>query len=382
MRVPLSQVCSITMGQAPKGDTYNNDGVGLPLVAGAGDFGLFNPRPAKYTSAPTKISKVGDIVLCIRATIGDRNWSDRELCLGRGVAGLRASPEQLDQKYLWHWINHSAATLKAKGRGATFLQVSKVDIGSMEIPLPPLPEQRRIAAILDKADALRAQRREAIAKCDQLLQSVFLDMFGDPVTNPKGWPVVPLGEITTSRLGKMLDKKTSSGPDMKPYLANYNVRWGRFELGELRKMNFSTKDRAEFSLDDGDLLVCEGGEPGRCAIWRNEIADCYYQKALHRIRCDRDHCLPEYLQRMMWFLAQRGAFLSSVSSATIAHLTGVQLKRLQVPKPPLVLQQQFAQRCEAIAKERTRLEDSTRYFEVLFSSTQQRAFSGQLTQAA
>lgn len=194
-RTQLSNVCEITMGQAPDGETYNSEGMGLPLIAGAGDFGTVTPAPTKFTSAPTKISQSGDIILCIRATIGDRNWSDSAYCLGRGVAGLRADSTQLDQRYLWHWIGHAAPELKAKGRGATFLQVSKSDIGSLDIALPPLPEQRRIAAILDKADALRAKRREAIAKLDQLLQSVFLDMFGDPVTNPKGWPVRKLGEL-------------------------------------------------------------------------------------------------------------------------------------------------------------------------------------------
>ncbi len=90
-KVNLSDACAISMGQAPKGTSYNTDGRGYPLIAGAGDFGEETPTPGKYTDAPTKISRPGDVVLCIRATIGDRNWSDKEYCLGRGVAGLRAN---------------------------------------------------------------------------------------------------------------------------------------------------------------------------------------------------------------------------------------------------------------------------------------------------
>ena len=98
----LSAVCDISMGQAPKGDSYNATRSGYPLIAGAGDFGELTPAPKKYTDAPTKLSRPGDLILCIRATIGDRNWSDKEYCLGRGVAGLRAKDADLSQAYLGH----------------------------------------------------------------------------------------------------------------------------------------------------------------------------------------------------------------------------------------------------------------------------------------
>ena len=160
----LSAVCHISMGQAPKGDSYNAARRGYPLIAGAGDFGEQTPAPKKYTDAPTKLSRPGDIILCIRATIGDRNWSDKEYCLGRGVAGLRAKDADLSQSYLGHWLDHVGPALRTRGRGATFLQVSKSDIASLQIPLPPLTEQKRIARILDAADALRAKRREALGQ--------------------------------------------------------------------------------------------------------------------------------------------------------------------------------------------------------------------------
>jgi len=158
-KVALSDVCSITMGQAPNGESYNDIGHGVPLIAGAADLGLIHPSPAKWTTQPTKISNPGDIILCIRATIGDRNWANSRYCLGRGVAGLRSDETRLDQNFLWHWLDHSSFELKSKGRGATFLQVSKSDIASLEIPLPPLPEQKRIAAILDKAGSREQRRR-------------------------------------------------------------------------------------------------------------------------------------------------------------------------------------------------------------------------------
>ena len=119
--------------------------------------------------------------------------SDTEYCLGRGVAGLRPS-SLLDSRYLWHWLDEVGPELKSKGRGATFLQVNRKDIKELQIPLPPLAEQKRIAGILDAADALRAKRRESLAQLEALLQSTFLTLFGDPVENPMGWPIAKVGE--------------------------------------------------------------------------------------------------------------------------------------------------------------------------------------------
>ena len=223
----LSTVCDISMGQAPKGSSYNSTRSGYPLIAGAGDFGELTPEPKHYTDAPTKLSKPGDIILCIRATIGDRNWSDTEYCLGRGVAGLTAKDADLHQDYLGHWLDHATPVLRSKGRGATFLQVSKGDIASLQIPLPPLAEQKRIAAILDAADALRLKRRRAIDQLDDLLQSSFLDMFGDPVTNPKGWKVTCIGDATRMGTGSTPSRSHKSYFDGTiPWVKSTEIDWG------------------------------------------------------------------------------------------------------------------------------------------------------------
>jgi len=174
----LSEVAEIIMGQAPPGDTYNKDKIGHPLIAGAGDFGADTPQPKRHTTAAGKISSKGDIVMCIRATIGDLNWSDDEYCLGRGVAALRVDKTIVDSKYLWWVLDFNKKTLMNLGRGATFKQINRGDIKNFEIPLPPMAEQKRIAGILDQADALRRARARALEKLNGLGQSIFYDMFG------------------------------------------------------------------------------------------------------------------------------------------------------------------------------------------------------------
>lgn len=375
----LDKVCRITMGQAPSGDSYNFDGNGLALIAGAGDFGKETPEPKKYTTAAGKRSEEGEIILCIRATIGDLNWSDKEYCLGRGVAGLFGHKDKLDQKYLWHWLKNIAPLLKSKGKGATFLQVTKEDICSLEIPLPPLAEQRRIASILDKADKLRQKRQQAIEKLDQLLQATFIDMFGDPVSNPKGWDLKSVGEVSESKLGKMLDKKKqSSEKDQYKYLRNANVKWFKFDLSDLLEMEFNEKDRKNCELKFGDILVCEGGEPGRAAIWKNDLENCFFQKALHRVRLNTAQILPEYFVWLFWFYAKNGGFDDHITVATIAHLTGIKMKAMQIPIPPISLQEEFQKKINEIEVLKTKHESSSKLVENLFISLQNQAFSGNL----
>ena len=171
----------------------------------------------------------------------------------------------------------------------------------------------------------------------------FVEMFGDVIHNSKKWQVCLFAEITSSRLGKMLDAKQQTGRNSYPYLANFNVQWFRFNLENLNKMDFDEKDRAEFELREGDLLVCEGGEIGRCAVWHNELQPCFFQKALHRVRCNHQIILPDYLAWWFRYNCDYGGFSALAGAkATIAHLPGAKLKQLQVAVPPMELQEQFA----------------------------------------
>ena len=257
--------------------------------------------------------------------------------------------------------------------------VNKSRFEELEIPLPPLEQQKRIAAILDKADELRAKRRRAIAKLDELLKSVFLELFGDPVTNPKGWPVMPFGDVCDTRLGKMLDAKQQTGQHLRLYLRNTNVQWNKVNLNEVFQMDFDESARRTLRLKHGDLLICEGGEAGRTAIWRSELEECYFQKAIHRARPDTKLAESEYLLFFMWFMLKNNGLKDFTTSATIAHLTGIKLKTVPVPLPPIELQRDFKQNFYRIEKIEALKNQHLTSAERLFASLQARAFSGDLT---
>lgn len=305
----------------------------------------------------------------------------RPIAFGSTEFHVFRAGNQLVSSFLFHLLQlpavRKAGAAQMQG-AAGQKRVSAEFFKGLKIPLPPIEEQKRIAAILDAADALRVKRRESIAQLDALLQSTFLDMFGDPVRNPKGWETVRFEEIGASRLGKMLDKGREKGSCQYTYLANFNVQWFHFDLENLRTMDFCNSDREEFNLQKGDLLVCEGGEVGRTAIWKGEQEDVFFQKALHRVRLDPEKAVAEYVQFFMWFMAKNGGFKDFTNSATIAHLTGVKLKTLPVPLPPLSLQRRFASIVEAAERQKARLRAHLDELDALFSSLQSRAFNGEL----
>jgi len=381
----LSSACDITMGQAPEGTSYNTEGNGYPLIAGAGDFGDKTPRPGKWTNLPTKISEVGDIIICIRATIGDRNFSDKCYCLGRGVAGLRVKPGKLHSQYLWHWLENSSEILKAKGRGATFLQVSKTDIAELEIPLPPLDEQKRIAGILDAADALRAKRREALAELDALLHSTFLDMFGDPET--RDWPMTTVGETAAKRKGAI-----RTGPFGSQLLHSEFIEEGirvlgidnavtnEFMEGEPRFISQEKYNKLRrYTVQPGDVLITIMGTCGKCAIVPNNIGTAINTKHLCCITLNQDKCLPIFLHcHFLLHPMARNHLERSAKGAIMSGLNMEIIKKLPIPLPPLSLQRRFAAIVEGVERQKARMRAHGAELDALFASLQSRAFNGEL----
>lgn len=154
------------------------------------------------------------------------------------------------------------------------------------------------------------------------------------------WEKVALGEVTESCLGKMLDQEKNKG-EYQPYLANLNVRWGQFDLDDLPMMRFEEHEEERYGLKYGDLVICEGGEPGRCAIWKDEIPGMKIQKALHRVRVNSEM---DYRFLFYWFLlaGQKKALDQYFTGATIKHMPGQKLKQVIIDKPPLEVQKRIA----------------------------------------
>ena len=154
------------------------------------------------------------------------------------------------------------------------------------------------------------------------------------------WPTQKLETVADFCLGKMLDQKKNRGEPL-PYLANVNVRWGEFDLANLREMRFEQHELDRYGLKYGDIVMCEGGEPGRCAIWKEQCSSMMIQKALHRIR-PHDCLRPEFLYYFLFYKARTGHLSSLFTGSTIKHLPREKLALVEVPVPPLSTQDQIA----------------------------------------
>lgn len=276
-------------------------------------------------------------------------------------------------EYLYYVVRHMH--LEKYFSGATIPHIYFRDYKDEEFNLEPVERQSEIVSVLRKTEAVIFARQQQLQKLDDLVKARFVELFGDVVHDTKNWEVRTLAEITTSRLGKMLDVKQQTGKHSYPYLANFNVQWFKFDIDNLNQMDFDESDRVEFELKDGDLLVCEGGEIGRCAVWHNQLQPCFFQKALHRVRCDRQVIHPDYLAWWFKYNCDHGGFDSIAGAkATIAHLPGVKLKQLQVAIPELKLQNQFATFVEQTNKSKAAIQKAVDETQRLFDSLMQEYF--------
>jgi type I restriction enzyme S subunit len=173
-----------------------------------------------------------------------------------------------------------------------------------------------------------------------------------PKANGSCWPTIPLGEIAEVKLGKMLDKTKHRTGRPLPYLRNINVRWGSVDTNDLLAMNFEDDELDRFGLSEGDVLVCEGGEPGRAAVWNNSIPNIKYQKAIHRVRFKQPY-EPRLLVYLLELLAKTGRLERRFTGSTIKHFTREAIVQLPVPVPPLDEQQRIVAETE---KQFTRLD--------------------------
>ncbi len=230
--------------------------------------------------------------------------------------------------------------LKSKGSTNPYILFS--DLRDYEIELPEIERQRELSNLLWTLDKTKSAYKKQIFATDELVKSQFIEMFGDPVFLDKKWDIMTIGDVATSQLGKMLNAKNQTGKHPHLYLANRNVQWFSLDLDDLRTMDFDEQECIKYELKEDDLLVCEGGEIGRCAIWHNEIADCYIQNAVHRVRCNQDIIIPIFLGYLLYYHAQENGFSDIVGSkSTIAHLPADKLRAMKIIVPPIDLQRQF-----------------------------------------
>jgi type I restriction enzyme, S subunit len=374
--VALGEASEIIMGQSPEGSLYNATGLGLPLINGSAQFGDRSPVTSTFSSSGHKISRPGDIILSVRASVGDLNWSDRRYYLGRGVAAIRVDSNAVSPLYMWHFLLTQREELNRRATGSTFKQVKRGDIAAIKVPLPSLPEQERIASILDRAEALREKRRASRVLCDAFLDSTLREAVGDV----RSQSLRPLTEF--------LNFITSGGRGWAKY---YSSSGARFIRSIDVRMNAIDDRDAVFVVPPNNaeairtrvrpndvLLTITGSRIGRVARAPSDLDGAYVSQhvAILRLKPDLD---PVFLSH---YLAMPSGGQVQIERAqygqTKPGLNFEQIREFKVP----VLDPEMQDQVVEIITRRDQLVSaqslSTRLLDDLFVSLQARAFRGEL----
>ena len=299
------------------------------------------------------------------------------------VCIIRSKPNGFAPRYLTHLISSPEfqSEIDRLQHGGTRQALTFSQISEFKIPLPPLAEQRRIADVLDRAEALRAKRRAALAQLDSLTQSLFLDLFGDPATNPKGWPVAELGKLC---------EKVIDCPHATPTYATGRTEYPCVRSSDIQNSDLSFADTkyvekleyekriARGKPQLGDVIYCrEGARFGNAARIVQHMTLCLGQRMM-LFRPDRKTAIGEYL----WaFLASPAAYrqaTSLVGGSAAPHVNIRDIIAFRLPLPPIALQREFARRVTAVETLKTAHRASMAELDALFASLQHRAFRGEL----
>ncbi|MDD2938590.1 MAG: restriction endonuclease subunit S, partial [Proteiniphilum sp.] len=190
----LRNIADIIAGQSPPSSTYNSERKGIPFFQGKADYGEKYPSVRYWCTEPTKISLPNDILISMRAPVGPVNINIVESCIGRGLSAIRVK-KNVSRDFIYFWLKQNQHIIAAKETGSTFKAITQKILNEIVVPFPCYSDQLQIANLLSKAENLIAQRKESIRLLDEFLKSTFLEMFGDPVKNEKGWDTKTIEQL-------------------------------------------------------------------------------------------------------------------------------------------------------------------------------------------
>jgi type I restriction enzyme, S subunit len=388
--IALGETCEIISGATPK-STVEEYWDGDILWATPKDLSVLNAKfieetPRKLTSSglkscAAKILPENSVLFSSRAPIGLVAINTKPMATNQGFKSMVPKNGIIDASYLYWWLVTHRVFLESKGRGATFKEVSKAIVEKIQIPLPPLEEQKRIAGILDAADILRAKRREALARLDDLLQATFLDLFGDPVTNPKGWEVTKIGNHVKV-LGGYAFKSADFREEGFPIIRISNLKGDSIDLTDCARVPAELLGKgSRFKLHPDDTLIAmSGATTGKLGCVPNNLDfDLYLNQRVGAFRVPEE-CLvhQQYLRSLLGSPFYQQHVWNLAGGAAQPNISGKQLESAIIPLPPLDLQQRFAEIVSSVEEQKAKMRKHLEQLDDLFASLQQRAFRGDL----
>ena len=289
----------------------------------------------------------GDLIFSWSASLFLSIWNEGKAALNQHLFKV-IEKDGVNRHFLKHFIEFCLPEITKVSHGSTMQHVTRKELDRFQAIFPSdKSEQAKIAEILSTVDEAIEQTEALIAKQQRIKTGLMQDLLTRGIDEngnlrseethefkdsplgriPVEWEVKPVGRVFSIQLGKMLSKESKTGEDPFPYVGNKNVQWERIDSNAVEWMDFSPGEREKFMLAPGDILVCEGGEVGRSCVWQGEISDCFYQKAVHRLRPKERYNAKLFPKFMRWAIA-RGILSDFTSQTSISHLTKEKLEAL------------------------------------------------------
>ena len=384
--VRLGDICEIQSGGTParsKRDYWENGTIPWVKISDIKGKHLENTEEfitdegLKNSSA--KVFPKGTILYTIFATLGETCILDIDAATNQAITGITIKCDGVHREYLYYYLSSLKSEVNQMGRGVAQNNINMSILRNLLIQLPPLDEQRRIAATLDKVTDLISKRRQQLDKLDELVKARFVEMFGDTIINPHELPSVSLSKLANIVSGITKGRKTNGEELFEvPYMAVSNVKSGYIDWTTVKTIEATKSEIEQYHLQPFDVLMTEGGDPdklGRGAIIQNPPKDCIHQNHIFRVRVDSSGLLPQYLEEYLQHPKAKKYFLGCAKQTTgIASINMTQLRNLPVLLPSLEQQKKFSDFTEQISHHKLTIQRSLDKMETLKKALMQEYF--------
>lgn len=342
--VRLKEICNINMGQSPNSTSYNYENRGIPFFQGNADFGEKYPSIRLWCDKPIKIASINDILISVRAPIGDLNYANTICCIGRGLASITLNKNDYIKEYIFYLLKSKKTELNYLGTGSTFKAISKKNLENIEVPIISIDKQYIIVSKIEKISKIITKKKYQLELLDDLVKARFVEMFGSIYDNKFGYNVRTLQDVCepikdgTHQTPAYIDDSINGFK----FLSSKDVTTGKIDWNHLKYIpeELHNKLYKRISPRKGDILLAKNGTTGVAAIVdKDEVFDIYVSLALLR---PLDIVASEYLCSAINSTETKKQFDGSLKGIGVPNLHLGEIKKTQIIVPPMELQEQFA----------------------------------------
>lgn len=343
--IALKDVCKINMGQSPDSSSYNDNEDGIPFFQGNADFGERYPVTRVWCNTPTKIAQPEDILISVRAPIGALNFAKEECCIGRGLAALTPDRSKVSLEFIYWLLKGKRAELNSKGTGSIFKAISRKVLEETMVPAIDFDKQHEYAEILEKIYSVIQKRKEELSALDDLIKARFVELFGDPDTNSKGWE-----ECTLSEKLNVLGGYAFKSDQFDEYGGIPVLRIGNINAGYFKPVNMvywqEDESLERYAMYPGDLVMSLTGTVGKddygnvCIL--GDDYEMYYLNQRNAKLEIKEGIDKYYLSQLLRFDQIKKRLTGISRGVRQANISNKDILNLVVPVPPMELQKHFS----------------------------------------